>query len=277
LLNPRKEGNVRKSYLVVLCLAAMALAGCDYQTQTSSGKDWLAAYPATASGKSGGGDIDARVRAAAAVEPTLRFPARIGIARIGRVDFGPGLVPLPAAEAAAWAGVKERLGPGFGELIPISPMIAAMVEPESTPGPYGGHIERARHVLDTIRLAAARQHLDAVLVYEVDATADARSNPLSIGEWTLIGAFILPSQDVKAVGVAQAMLIDVRNGYPYGQVTSTANDTTESVRFQTRETQDALSEKVSAAAVEKLAGETETLMRKLQPELAALDTPKHRR
>ncbi len=96
---------------------------------------------------------------------------------------------------------QYRLGPGFGQFVPISPMIASMVEENIPANQMLDQMAAARHLIETIRLAAARQHLDAVLVYEVDATADARSNPLSIGEWTLIGSFILPSQDVKAVGV----------------------------------------------------------------------------
>ena len=66
--------------------STIALAGCSAYTQTTSGQDWLAAYPPGPPAK--GGDIDARVRAAAAVEPTLRFPARIGIARIGKQLLG---------------------------------------------------------------------------------------------------------------------------------------------------------------------------------------------
>src|SRR6185437_13162993 len=109
----------------------------------------------------------------------------------------------------------------FGTFVPISPMIAAMVAP---PVEDATRLDYARRTIDTIRLAAAREHLDAVLVYEVDGTANTRDTKLSLAEWTLIGAFVLPTQNVKAVGVAQAMLIDVRNGYPYGTVQSTADD-----------------------------------------------------
>jgi hypothetical protein len=274
----RKGDIMRKSSLVVVAVLAAALAGCSTYTQTSSGQDWLAAYPPAAAHATGGsGDIDARVRAVAAVEPTLRFPARIGIARIGKQGYQPGLVPPSAAEAQIWGQLSAKLGPGFGSFVPISPLIAAMVEEPSAGPPATYAAYQARHLVDTIRLAAARQHLDAVLIYEVDATADAHSNALSIAEWTLIGALVLPSQDVKAVGVAQAMLIDVRNGYPYGQVTSTVDDKTQSVRFHTGDAEAALSAKVADAAVDKLADETEGMFRKLKTDLAALDTPHVRR
>lgn len=252
------------SKILVLGLATM-LTACETHTQTTSGRDWLAAYPKTKAGAASADGIDAQVRDVAAVEPTLRFPARIGIARLDQS----GLAAVPPDEAAQWTQAANRLGPQFGEFVPISPMIATMVE---VPSSYGTRTSLARHTIDTIRLAAARQHLDAVLIYEVDGTADSKDNPLSLGEWTLIGAFVLPSQDVKAVGVAQAMLLDVRNGYPYGTIQSSTDDKSQSTRVKSHDTGDRLREEVMASAVVKLTGEAEEMMRKLKPELAALDT-----
>ncbi len=126
--------------------------------------------------------------------------------------------------------------------------------------------------MDTICLAAAREHLDAVLVYEVDGTANTSDTKLSLAEWTLIGAFVLPTQNVKAAGVAQAMLIDVRNGYPYGTIQSTVDDDGLATRIGSSDKGKVLRDKVMAGAVLKLTGEAETMLRKLKPELAALDT-----
>lgn len=248
-------------------LLSLLLCGCSAYTQTTSGQDWLRPYQTTPA--TGPDDIDAKVRQAGAVEPTLRFPARIGIARISNERWQAALQPVPEQEAAAWIAAKERLGAGFGEFVPISPLIAAMVEP-STPVSPTHRVEAARHLMNTIRIAAARQHLDAVLIYEVAATADQKSNPLKFADWTLIGAFVLPSQNIKAVGVAQAMLIDVRNGYPYGQVTSSVDDGTASTLFYASETRTALNQKVADAAVAKLASESEGMIRRLRIELAAL-------
>lgn len=252
------------SKILVLGLATM-LTACETHTQTTSGRDWLAAYPETKAEAASAGGIDAQVRSVAAVEPTLRFPARIGIARLDRS----GLAAVPPDEAVQWTQAASRLGPQFGEFVPISPMIASMVEVPVTRDTRAG---LAHHTIETIRLAAARQHLDAVLIYEVDGTSDSKDNPLSLGEWTLIGAFVLPSQDVKAVGVAQAMLLDVRNGYPYGTIQSSADDKSRSTRIESRDTGSRLREEVMANAVAKLTGEAEEMMRKLKPELAALDT-----
>lgn len=173
----------------------------------------------------------------------------------------PSLVAVPQDEAAAWVAAKDRLGDGFGEFVPVSPMIAAMVEPDFKVAP-NDRVAVARHLMDTIRLAAARQHLDAVLIYEVDATVDQKTNPLRFADRTLIGGFIVPSRDVKAAGVAQAMLIDVRNGYPYGQVTSSVDDRTESAAFYSGKARATLSQKVENAAAEGM-------VRKLKHDLAS--------
>jgi hypothetical protein len=250
-------------------LLTVLLCGCNAYTQTTSGSDWLAGYPPSQGGHAGNtsDDIEARVRQAGAIEPTLRFPARIGIARIGKSNMQPSLVAVPQEEAAAWVAAKGRLGDGFGEFVPVSPMIAAMMEPDIKVA-LNDRVAVARHLLDTIRLAAARQHLDAVLIYEVDATVDQKSNPLRFADWTVIGAFIVPSQDVKAAGVAQAMLIDVRNGYPYGQVTSSVDDKTESAAFYSGEARTSLIQKVENAAAAKLVVESEGMIRKLKDDLA---------
>jgi predicted membrane-bound mannosyltransferase len=265
---------MRATSVISIVLVSGVLGACSVYTQTSSGQDWLASYSTPKAGSAAAGDIDAQVRKVAAVEPILRLPARIGIARLDRS----GLSAIPAEEAEHWTEAASRLGPGFGEFVPVSPMIAAMVEqpiveqvPTDKPWRAYNRESMARHTMDTIRLAAARQHLDAVLIYEVDGTADSKDNPLSLGEWTLIGAFVLPSQNVKAAGVAQAMLMDVRNGYPYGTIQSSADDKSLSTRVESRETGEKLREKVMADAVAKLTGETEEMMRKLKPELAALD------
>lgn len=246
----------------------LLLCGCSAYTQATSGSDWLAGYPSQASHSGAASDdIDARVRQAGAIEPTLHFPARIGIARIGEINRQPSLVAVPQQEAAAWMAAKGRLGDGFGEFVPVSPMIAAMMEPGGTIS-SNDRGAATRHLMETVRLAAARQHLDAVLLYEVDATVDQKSNPLRFADWTVIGAFIVPSRDVKAAGVAQAMLIDVRNGYPYGQVTSSVDDKTKSTAFYSDEARASLAQKVEDAAAAKLVGESEGMIRKLRDDLA---------
>lgn len=259
-----------KARSCALLLSFLLLTGCSVTTQTTSGMEWLGAIPPSVTPAN---DLDRGVRDVANVEPILRFPARIGLAKIGRDHFGPPtLLPLSGEEARTWAGLAEDLGPSYGEFVPISPLIAAMV---SQAHPSNQRIDAIRETLEMIRLAAARQHLDAVMIYEVDATADSKNNPLSIADWTLIGAFVLPSQNVKAQGLAQAILIDVRNGYHYGTIQATADDKTVAARFANHEAEQELAKRVETAAVQNLTHETEDFVRLLRVQLAEQRSKPH--
>lgn len=59
--------------------------------------------------------------------------------------------------------------------------------------------DAVRSVADTIRIGAARQHLDAVLVYGVASGRRDSATPLSILDLTIIGNFLVPSRALQAV------------------------------------------------------------------------------
>ncbi|MEO1471068.1 MAG: hypothetical protein AAFV86_18640, partial [Pseudomonadota bacterium] len=132
----------RRSAAATVAAATVALtAACSHQVQTTSGADYLAGWTpptavasatqstddasAQASRTAGAttvpatGDAMARaLRAAAAVEPTLRLPARIGLARVARGH----IVAIPAAEAEA----LEPLAASFAQLgtvVPVEPLV----------------------------------------------------------------------------------------------------------------------------------------------------------
>ncbi len=254
----------RITILIAGAAVAAVLMGCSHTTQTTSGGDYLRSYAQEKDARAA--PMSTEIKEAAAVEPLLRFPARIGLARIGKAGHwgGAALTGIPEREAAGWQKVATNLGPKFGEFVPVSPLVAEMFDDRNREQRGSD----AREVVRKIQLASARQHLDAVIIYESDGTADSSGNPLSLGEWTLIGAFILPSQDVEARGIAQAMMIDVRNGYPYGTARAEANDSSVTVRFATGDAEKDLAESVRLAAVENLAPEVEKMVRELRTELA---------
>ena len=196
---------------------AALLTACGHHVQTTSGAQYLAVYDS----KTGeAAATDAEIAAAAGVEPQLRFPARIGLAHI---DDG-RLSPVPAAEAEAWMALARRLGGGFGEFVPVSPLIAALAKPapvraEVRQEPWRRYRASLAEVVREIRLGAARQHLDAVLIYETFGESSEHSNPLAVTKIALIG-FFLPTEGIEAEGAAQAVLVDVRNGYTYGSATA---------------------------------------------------------
>lgn len=258
-----------------------ALTGCTHTMQATSGESYLARYSdlhytpsrtVVSDGKTAEvKTLDQRLREAASVEPILTFPARIGIARI---DEG-RLTVVPASEAEGWDKAKDKLGPDFGEFVPVNPMIAHMTA-AATGGGQG--YRGGDDVIDEIRLGAARQHLDAVLIYEVVSRETTRSNLLAMGNATIIGAYILPSQLKEAEGYADAMLIDVMQGYPYGTVTTVVNKKSHlssswgwgSTDFDRQSTADAIKTK----AAWQLSEEAYTMFVELRDKLKAAQSAK---
>jgi hypothetical protein len=58
----------------------------------------------------------------------------------------------------------------------------------------------------------------------VAGTTKDNATPLSFADLSIIGMFIVPSRHLKAEGFASALLLDVRNGYPYGDLCKTFAD-----------------------------------------------------
>jgi hypothetical protein len=238
---------------LVVCLA-LTLAGCQNGVQTTSGQAYLAAKPQF--NPADGAAIDRAVYQAANVEPLLTFPARLGLARIqnGR------LKAIPPREADAWLDVAKAHA-DLGTFVPISPLIADFAAE--------GAGTLANNVANKVRLGAARQHVDAVLIYTVGATGADGGSPLSLLDLTIIGAYLMPSRSVKGDAAAAGLLIDVRNGYPYGNANAVASaaDFVPSVGSTHRQFE--LQEDAEVAAVGKLAAQVDTMLGKLQAELPA--------
>lgn len=241
------------------CVAvALALAGCAATVQTGSGRDYLARtdYVPPAPGKGATPSVDRAVYEAASTEPLLRFPARLGLARIA----GGALTAVPPAEADHWLALMREFGPSYGEFVPISPLV---VELAAGPTRY----DDARSVVDRIRIGAGRQQVDAVLVYEVTGTSKDQLTPLSVLDLTVVGAFLVPSRSVGGQARANAMLVDVRNGYPYGTASATAEAGGLSTNAGSTDRSQALTETAQAEAVRKLTGEIRGMLVRLKSEL----------
>ncbi|MEM7278736.1 MAG: hypothetical protein AAF385_11485, partial [Pseudomonadota bacterium] len=201
--------------LAPLLFIVIVFSACTNSVQTTSGSDYLekyahVPYSTNAASSSQDFDIDAAVRQAAAIEPVLEFPARIGLVRIG--SYG-RISDIPVAEAEHWARLVDRLGDGFGSFVPINPLIAQLAQPNISKAEQH-HLD----VVSKIRLVAARQHLDAVLMYEVSTSREVEHNAMAAADFSLVTAFILPSRKVKGEAIGTALLIDVIQGYPYGTV-----------------------------------------------------------
>lgn len=242
---------------VSICL----LGACTATLQTTSGADYLAAYDDPAYQQSTT-DLDAEIREIAAIEPNLRFPARIGLAR---VDRGGKLINMPVEEGYLWQEAGETLGADFGEFVPVNPLIATTV---TVAGPRGRNFRKS--ALADIRRGAARQHLDYVLIYEVTTTDAQKANILSIGDATLLGLFILPSRQIEVEAVTSALLMDVRNGYPYATITEYTEKTGLARGARQRARKEALSDVASLNAVEALIGQTGLVLKELADQQASV-------
>ena len=127
---------------LILALTLCVLSACSNTVQSSSGAAFLADR---------GPITDAEIAKAAAGEPTLHFPAKIGIARI----IGRDITAIPQGELSALT--KERPTPDpLGQFVPLSSMIAQTIERETN-----------TTAIRLAQLTAAHQHLDYVIIYDL--------------------------------------------------------------------------------------------------------------
>lgn len=253
---------MKKYFIIYSALAFLSIAvflnGCGTTTQTTSGQSYLDKYKniETAENSATGGNINAKIRQAAAVEPTLQFPARIGLARIKNGK----LAPVPGAELEIWKELQSELGTSYGEFVPVNPMIASMVS-----NAMNADKENA---IDQIRLGAARQHLDAVFIYEVYSNEDGEANILSLANLTIIGAFILPSESVSVESFASGMLIDVIQGYPYATIDTQSKDKRMATSAGAGSASMDMAEKTTLEAVKSLKDEAKSAIQSIRLQLA---------
>ncbi len=253
-----------KTLLTAAC-AALLLGACS-TIQTTSGADYNARTDAlyraatgatVAEASMGHIGVDADIARIAAVEPALVFPARIGIAHIDRGQ----LAGIPASHQKSWAPLSDRIAGRFGEVVPISPLIAGMVAEGIDPKNVRPNTSR---LIANIRRGAARQHVDYVLVYEVaDLDATTTGNALKAADWSILGLFMLPSRNVEVKATASAVLLDVRNGYPYGTASGVATKDGLTTSHGANDKRRKLTGRATDAAVDALALDVDTLWTQL--------------
>ena len=210
-----KKRTIQIGLLFALCLVSI---GCQsHSVQMTSGKKYLSGYTTHESTEANASDLNEEVKAMASIEPSIQFPARIGLVKL----FNGRITNLTVDEVEAWEESRAEMGSQFGDFIPVSPMVAEMVyTPRSTTGKSKTN---PSDIFRKVRLGAARQHLDHVLIYEVFSETKTTKLASSVANWTIIGGYFVPSREIKTTGFANALLLDVRNGYPYGTASATLN------------------------------------------------------
>lgn len=206
-------------YLSLLLLLAAVLNGCSvHHEQRTSGTRYLSDFQPRTSSIDFDNSMQGLLRRAAAVEATLTLPARIGLARIS----GNSLKPITVEELDLWRAPTDN-NIHQVDIVPIAPLVAEAVTRELSSTTTKDGRDALSSAMTQIRLASARQHVDAVLIYTTDTASQRRRNLLSVADLVLVGGAFVPSRSIKTEATAQALLMDVRSGYPYGSASASAN------------------------------------------------------
>ncbi len=251
-------------YKIFTLLAVLtALGGCSmvHQVQTTSGQSYLKQYQEDTTShkengtKQKGVSLDSKIRKAALIEPILTFPARIGLARIENGS----LTDIPEPEAADWQNFfKDHKQ--LGQFVSVNVLGTANDFGVPRGWRYGSIADNS---VESIRLAAARQHLDAVLIYEINSQARMNNTVLAVLDLTIVGGAILPTRSITAKGNARALLVDVRNGYPYGSASSSAELNKFSTSWGSDEREVKIQKQALKQAYEELSPKIEAMFEEL--------------
>ena len=260
---------MKKTISYLGLLFALLSIGCQSHTvQTTSGREYLSSYAPTnqTEAKIDGEEelfpsTDREVREVANIEPSLHFPARIGLAKL----YNGKITNLTAEEVQGWNQAKEELGSEFGEFVPVSSMIAELVYADRPK--VKDNLNRTSEIFRKIRLGSARQHLHYVIIYEVFSKTKTTKLASSVANWTIVGGYFIPSREIETTGYANALLLDVRTAYPYGTASSSLNANEISAWFNDRDKARNLADKNQVSTVIKLIPEVQEMIKKLMQEL----------
>ena len=108
-------------------------------------------------------------------------------------------------------------------------------------------------ILLRVRTAAARSHVDAVLVTQTIGAQTGSSNLLALLDLSIVGAFLFPGHDLRSQMVVEGLLVDTRNEYLYASARGTHASEGSSQASLIGERADALLAEARAAAIEEMA------------------------
>ena len=145
---------------------------------------------------------DQDIKTALAQQPQLKFPFKLAV----ELQWG------ECYECGdAWREADKQEIMSWGQQLKQSGMVSEMF---LVPDVF------AKKDLKDIRLAAAQQGADAVLVVRSVSGTDEYWNPASFLYITIVGAWIVPGNDVDALVMLRGAMWDVGNSYLYVTVES---------------------------------------------------------
>jgi hypothetical protein len=169
--------------------------------------------------------------APAMIEPSapvrLRLPARAAVIEIGEVAPPAAMVRRYRERSDLFADVEPLTD--LGDTCDSTPKIS----PKS---------------LEAIRKAAGGMGLDYVLIYGGTVQTARMATPLEVFNWTILGAWIVPSIQLTATGRSAGALIDVRTG----RIVFTVSDDASAGTLQPTASASGADEPLRAGVKEKL-------------------------
>jgi hypothetical protein len=145
---------------------------------------------------------DQDIKTALAQQPQLKFPFKLAIELRSGECYECG---------DAWREDDKQQIMSWGQQLKQSGVVSEMF---LVPDVF------AKKDLKDIRLAAAQQGADAVLVVRSVSGTDEYMNPASFLYITIVGAWIVPGSDVDALVMLRGAMWDVGNSYLYVTVES---------------------------------------------------------
>lgn len=181
-----------------------------------------------------------------ALQPQLPVPFRLGIA--------PPIEPNDSRlRASAWSpGEKEVLDAWGKKMLDVG----LVSEIEMLPGLLIGSqlFADADSFLTRVRQAAARTHVDAVLIVHRRSNSYNELSPLILLDLTIVGAFVLPSHTVHIQTAMEGIVIDTRNEYLYVSANGYAEDDDSTASWYVHQLARSLETKTRGSALQQLAG-----------------------
>jgi len=231
------------------CVAILTAGGCAVSYMTPSFGANMSVF------------TDSDIKAVLAKQPAANFPASIALARVQEPNyrshttrgFGKGRYSVVTVRDVETNEDIRRIAdlPDVADAIPISRMLLEDRLDSDRP----------------LRRAAAALHADMLLLYTFDTGfyIDDAASPL-----TVLTLGLSPHKRIRVVTTASAVLVDVRTGYVYGAVDSTARRDNLASAWTDRDTVDRDRIKTEREAFEGLLSEFGTLWRRV-----ATDKPQH--
>ncbi|MGB0508173.1 MAG: hypothetical protein ACPGGK_18455 [Pikeienuella sp.] len=256
-----------KTLTLITLAAVTSLSACGGAAQYTSGAEYLqrwdnqVAMAPDPDPENPGMTMASALRQAAAVEFSFPVDAKIGLARLDRGRW----IEVPLEEGELWAELAAD-APSSVKFGTVSPLIGAMTASEvgfNCTHTMAKRCTNALSTLNSIRLGAARQHYDIVIIYETGVRGKKENTGLAFVDLTILGGAILPTRRLKAAGVAKALVMDVRNGYSYATASTFTDLSALSASWGSDAREAELRQQAGTAVVEKLLPELGASLKEL--------------